>query len=274
MNSYNTNNEPMNTRPNMFADAVETARFLGGKKYRIKVRGDSIILSKGILKYKISAEELGQGRNLNYLFQDSFFGGNSGIGCTITSYNKALNTASYSPTLKYYLRRLDTYGVPVDFSVIDAIYKCEPLHHNVKLSDYEREQMARGYIFGLVQTFYEYHASKELFQKKHKDKSEIHTSVGALQDYKFIPPIPNIHVSYDMTSINKISDFHAWDSYDGINNYNRNMSKQRLLTEIRAIAFGRGYTEMLYMFNRIKAAKLLEERDSATMSIHDEHDEY
>ena len=244
---FDEGNNLRHTEPNIFADAVETSSYLGRKKYNFRVKGKTIIMKTAGKKYAIESKDYMQGRELTEALEEAFFGGNCGFGCTIDAYREKLSKASYSPLVKYYLSRMDRAGVPVDFTIIDAIYNCKPVGHDVDIPDIEREHMVRSYIFGLAQSVYEYTINQNIPPKEERDPSTIYTTEEDVKDFHMIPPMNSVFVSYNMDDIFKNGEVRDGSIYRGVANYAKIMWWQKFKNQI----FGLVYRLDAYQMNHI-----------------------
>ena len=265
---FDKENSLTHTEPNMFADSVETVNFLGTKKYRFSVKGNTIIMTTGGKKYAIESKDYMRGRVLTDALEESFFGGHCGIGCTIDAYRKKLSKTSYSPVVKYYLSRMDRVGVPIDFTIIDAIYNCKPVGHNTDIPDVEREHMVRAYIFGLAQSVYEYYTSIKKLPKEVQDSSTIYITAKDVKEFQMIPPMNNVFVSYDMESILKNGESGDYMLYKGVSEYAKTMRWQRFKNLLFGMAARLDANQATYIANVIKkdmgessSTKAIEEND-------------
>ena len=244
---FDEGNNLRHTEPNIFADAVKTSSYLGTKKYRFRVKGKTIIMKTAGKKYAIESKDYMQGRELTEALEEAFFGGNCGFGCTIDAYREKLSKASYSPLVKYYLSRMDRAGVPVDFTIIDAIYNCKPVGHDEDIPDIEREHMVRSYIFGLAQSVYEYTINQNIPPKEERDPSTIYTTAEDVKDFHMIPPMNSVFVSYNMDDILKNGESGDHMLYKGVANYAKIMRWQKFKNQI----FGLAYRLDAYQMNHI-----------------------
>lgn len=231
-------NNLRHTEPNILADAVKTSSYLGRKKYSFRVKGKTIIMKTAGKKYAIESKDYMQGRELTEALEEAFFGGNCGFGCTIDAYREKLSKASYSPLVKYYLSRMDRAGVPVDFTIIDAIYNCKPVGHDEDIPDIEREHMVRSYIFGLAQSVYEYTINQNIPPIEERDPSTIYTTAEDVEEFHMIPKMNSVFVSYNMDDIFKNGEVRDSSIYRGVANYAKTMWWQDVKRLLWRIAFG------------------------------------